>query len=1133
MARTPDRRPGEADEEGLVLENRGPGQNPTIAGGIRYVNGAFSFRDSLGLFNPRSQLSAAGQETEIQYNYSGFLSASSDLRFVYGQRALVVPNISGSLTRLSDGSSFIIAGGNVSVITGSNGSITISTINSGTLSSLTAGTGLLGGGSSGAVSLSINDSVVATISGSTFAGAVKFNSGLSGSLTRLANGSPYILGTNTINVSTGSQGSITFTLANTGSAGTYGSLSSIPVFSTDAQGRVTQVTSTPIQISESQVTNLTASLQNRALNSILINPGNGLLGGGDLTTNRSLYIDDTVVATISGSTFSGAVKFNAGLSGSLTKLSTGEAYIVGGSSILVTTGSNGSITIDAVGGSQGGSLVDGYGTINYVARWQDTNTLTDGTIYDNGTTVGVGTVSGGDKFTVYGNTSFTGSVLPGIDAAYTLGSETKRWEAFLTSLKAYQVSQFFGNAEPSADVSHDLGTPSTRWRSLHAANVSGSLTGSGLDVGSVVFTGPGGLLTGSNSKLFWDNSNSRLGIGTAAPDDPLEIFGVSGSLFSVSDNLSGSLLSISGINGIPIFEVFSDNRVTAGGGYSSSGLVVTGTLVGFGTSLPAGRAHVYGTSTSSTPVLILQAGLASPTGKVLDARNSAGTTVASIDHLGNGSFSSNLTVSSKAGIGTAAGTDALSVFGTTSITGSVLPGTTNVYSLGSSSKVWSGIYANSFSGSLTRLLDGSSYIVAGAGISITTGSNGSITIINDGTVGDITSVNPGTGLTGGGSSGSVTLGINDSIVATVSGTTFTGAANFNAGLSGSLTRLTDGSSYLIAGSNLTITTGSNGSITIDSGMDGTAVIAGTDGQIQFNDGGNFGANSGLTYNKATQSLTGTYVVASSGFSGSLTQLTDGSSYLIAGTNINITTGSNGSITIEAALAPYTTASFTDVTSIIVNHSIGLSLYDIEVFDTNREKIIPKSAIATSPTRADITFSIPTSGYAIIGGPGALSAGGSFGISDLTNLSTNISTTGAITGSSASIGSGGITTTGQITGSAISLTDGSQALITPTTGSAPYYGSRAWVNFNGTGVVAIRASSNVSSITDVGVGSYRVNFSTPMPDTNYCALGLTQWSGGPYIVAHNSGYLTSSFALITGATAGSGADLSIVNVVVFR
>ena len=52
------------------------------------------------------------------------------------------------------------------------------------------------------------------------------------------------------------------------------------------------------------------------------------------------------------------------------------------------------------------------------------------------------------------------------------------------------------------------------------------------------------------------------------------------------------------------------------------------------------------------------------------------------------------------------------------------------------------------------------------------------------------------------------------------------------------------------------------------------------------------------------------------------------------------------------------------------------------------------------------------------------------------------------------------------------------------GSAPIYGARAWVNFNGTGTVAIRASGNVSSITDGGTGVYTVNFTTAMPDTNY-------------------------------------------------
>ena len=52
------------------------------------------------------------------------------------------------------------------------------------------------------------------------------------------------------------------------------------------------------------------------------------------------------------------------------------------------------------------------------------------------------------------------------------------------------------------------------------------------------------------------------------------------------------------------------------------------------------------------------------------------------------------------------------------------------------------------------------------------------------------------------------------------------------------------------------------------------------------------------------------------------------------------------------------------------------------------------------------------------------------------------------------------------------------------GSAPVYACRAWVNFNGTGTVAIRASGNVSSITDNGTGNYTVNFTTAMPDANY-------------------------------------------------
>lgn len=61
--------------------------------------------------------------------------------------------------------------------------------------------------------------------------------------------------------------------------------------------------------------------------------------------------------------------------------------------------------------------------------------------------------------------------------------------------------------------------------------------------------------------------------------------------------------------------------------------------------------------------------------------------------------------------------------------------------------------------------------------------------------------------------------------------------------------------------------------------------------------------------------------------------------------------------------------------------------------------------------------------------------------------------------------------------------------TNATGDAPVYACRAWTNFDGTGTVAIRASGNVSSITDNGTGDYTVNFTTAMPDADY-TLHLT-------------------------------------------
>jgi hypothetical protein len=151
-----------------------------------------------------------------------------------------------------------------------------------------------------------------------------------------------------------------------------------------------------------------------------------------------------------------------------------------------------------------------------------------------------------------------------------------------------------------------------------------------------------------------------------------------------------------------------------------------------------------------------------------------------------------------------------------------------------------------------------------------------------------------------------------------------------------------------------------------------------------------------------------------------------------------------------------------------------------------------------------------------------------------------------TGSISGLSAGGLpdasVTTAEIAAGAVTAAklDGAQS------GSAPIYGARAWVNFNGTGTVAIRAAGNVSSITDNGVGDYTVNFTTAMPDANYAVNAIT---GQTTSTSTNMGigvrsssatgadssafYLTTSIRLVARAGGGSVNDSDAVSVTVFR
>ena len=115
------------------------------------------------------------------------------------------------------------------------------------------------------------------------------------------------------------------------------------------------------------------------------------------------------------------------------------------------------------------------------------------------------------------------------------------------------------------------------------------------------------------------------------------------------------------------------------------------------------------------------------------------------------------------------------------------------------------------------------------------------------------------------------------------------------------------------------------------------------------------------------------------------------------------------------------------------------------------------------------------------------------------------------------------------------------------GSAPIYACRAWVNFNGTGTVAIRASGNVTSITDNGTGKYTINFATQMPDENYSTVvssssgdGGQTWllsdvgpnlNSGGFSASHTT---TSSIKILGGSSSSSlPYDTAVTSVAIFR
>lgn len=108
----------------------------------------------------------------------------------------------------------------------------------------------------------------------------------------------------------------------------------------------------------------------------------------------------------------------------------------------------------------------------------------------------------------------------------------------------------------------------------------------------------------------------NVGIGTTGPISRLNVYasgsnlsvlkvdGGNGTLFEVTDNLSGSLFSVNTIAGLPVLEVFSNNRVVAGK-YAANDFVISGSRVGIGIATPSYKLQVSGSFGATTKSFII------------------------------------------------------------------------------------------------------------------------------------------------------------------------------------------------------------------------------------------------------------------------------------------------------------------------------------------------------------------------------------------------------------------------------------------------------------------------------------------------------------------------------------------------
>jgi fatty acid-binding protein DegV len=709
-----------------------------------------------------------GNATSDIVYISGSLTASNGLLVTTGS-ITSIQGFSGSLTKLTDGSNYLLAGPNIIITTSSNGSIQISgsqpdpdliywtsnivdnifttgsvditgsLVASGSIRALTGFTGSLLGTASYATQAATASYVLQAVSASyaytaSLAGIATsslnantasylVDTGFSGSLTRLKDGTPYLLAGPNITIITSSNGSIQISSSQADLDPAYW-ISNVAgnIFTT---GSVDITGSLVASGSIQSITGFTGSLLGTASYATQAATASYVLQAVSASYAYTASLAGIATSSLNANTASYLI--DTGFSGSLTRLKDGTLYLVAGPNITITTNSNGAIAIS----SSQADLDVNYWTSNVAD-----NIFTTGSVDITGSLVSSGSIRA--------LTGFTGSLLgtasyasQAATASYVLQAVSASY-AYTASLAGIATSSLNANTA-SYLVDTGFSGSLTRLKDGTLYLIAGpNVTITTNSNGSVAITGS----AGSSSPQYWispynnfiyttgsveiynglsitgsliqgtGNGASLVGQYAHAQGDNTVASGLYSHAEGTKDLLFGPVASGTGSHA----EGYDQTEASGTGAHAEGSLTLASGFVahseGWSTVAAGIASHAEGQNTAASGSYAHAEGIgtiASGSGQLTVGRYNKRGNDFSLFVIGDGTADADASrgdivrVNSGSAIGN----------GRVEITGSI-------------------VVTNGISGSLTKLKDGTSYLIAGTSITITTGSSGAVTIASTG-----------------------------------------------------------------------------------------------------------------------------------------------------------------------------------------------------------------------------------------------------------------------------------------------------------------------------------------------------------------------------------------------------------------